>query len=94
MQSEKPIKLLIDQLMKDYDLTDKMAEQRVIHNWGDIVGTMISQHTSSVQITGNHLYVNVNSATLKSELQYHRSVMMGKVNNFIGKDLIKSITIR
>ncbi len=94
MQDEKPIKLLIDQLLKDYNLSDKMMEQKVVKNWATIVGQMIAQHTSKVQINQNELVVFVNSAVLKSELNYHRTTIIGKVNSYLGKELIKKISIR
>lgn len=79
--------------MKNYQLDERMRQKQVEQKWSEIVGDLIARHTSSVKLAESTLFVRVNSAPLKAELSYHRTVIRDKVNAFLGKDTIKEVRI-
>lgn len=80
--------------MDTYQLSDKQAEVHLTQNWSDVVGSMIASHTSKISIYRDKLYLTVNSAPLKSELNYHKNTLVSKVNTFLGKEIIKEIIVQ
>ena len=69
-------------------------ELKIWNNWPEIVGTVIAKNTNKLQLKGNTLYIYVESAPLKSELTFHRSVILQKINTFFGKQIVKEINIK
>jgi len=92
--NEKPIKQVINELLDAYKLAGKMDELKISNNWAEIVGMVIAKNTSKIQLKGNTLYIYVESAPLKNELTFHRSVILQKINTFFNKEIVKEIHIR
>ena len=80
-------------MFSSYELGDKYDGVSVVNSWEQIVGTVIARKTKKVFISKGVLYLTVDSAPLKNELQYHKLVIIEKVNTFAGRDLIKDIKI-
>jgi len=91
---EKPIKQVINELLDAYKLSGKMDELNISSNWSEIVGTVIAKNTSKIQLKGSTLYIYVESAPLKNELTFHKSVILQKINAHFKKDIVKEIQIR
>jgi predicted nucleic acid-binding Zn ribbon protein len=91
---EKPIKQVINELFKTYKLTGKIDEMKIWSHWTEIMGTLIAKNTSKISLKGQTLLIYVESAPLKNELNYHRSVILQKVNTFFEKEIIKEIQIK
>jgi predicted nucleic acid-binding Zn ribbon protein len=92
--NEKPIKQVINDLFKTYKLTGKIDELKIWSHWAEIVGTVIAKNTHKIQLKGKLLYIYVESAPLKNELTYHRSVILQKINAFFERELINEIHIK
>jgi len=93
MSDEQPLKKLIQVMMKNYQLDERMRQKQVEQKWPEIVGELIAKHTASVNISETTLFVRVNSAPLKAELSFHRTLIKDKVNAFLGADTIKEVRI-
>lgn len=91
MEDEKKLKDLVKSLFKSYKLGDKFDEVGVVNSWEQIVGGMIAQKTEKLYIRDKVLYLTLKSAPLKNELRYHKLVLIEKVNNFAGREMIKDI---
>jgi len=91
---EITLKDAITQLLRTYQLEDKLIEHRLIANWEVVVGTMISRHTKDIWIKDGKLFVKLDSATIRQELTYHRSKMLELLNESVGKNLITDIVLR
>ena len=70
---------------------DKFDEIGVVNSWEQIAGKMIAQKTTKLFINKKILYLTISSAPLKTELRYHKLVLIEKVNKFAGKELITDI---
>lgn len=93
MEDEKHLKDLVKNLFKSYDLSDKFDAVGVVNSWEQIAGRMIAQKTKKLFINKEIMYLTVDSAPLKNELNYHKLVLIEKVNSFAGRDIIKDIHI-
>jgi predicted nucleic acid-binding Zn ribbon protein len=91
---EKPIKQVINELFSTYKLKGKMDELNIWTNWPEIMGTVIAKNTNKIQLRGQVLSIFVESAPLKNELTFHRSVIIQKINTFFNKQIVTEIQIR
>lgn len=91
---EKPIKQVINELLSTYNLNGKIDELKVWNNWHDIVGTVIAKNTTKIQLKGGQLMIFIESASLKNELSFHRSVILQKINAYFEKQIVKEILIK
>lgn len=78
-------------LFKSYKQGDKYEEISLLNSWEKVVGKMIAQKTTKVFINKKVLYLTLSSAPLKSELRFHKLVLIDKVNSYAKKDLITDI---
>lgn len=91
---EKPIKQVINDLLDAYKLGGKLDELKIVNNWAEIVGLVIAKNTIKLQLKGNILWIFVESAPLKNELSFHRSIIVQKINAFFNREIVKEIIIK
>lgn len=61
------------------------ARQRACSMWGDIVGVNINRHTTRRYVTDSGvMHVYLNSAPLKADLQYARTMLIRQLNEHSG----------
>lgn len=94
MEDERVLKDLIEQMMDDYQLKGKLQEKNLNRDWSKIVGDMIAKNTKSVKKYKDTLYVEVSSPALKTELNYLKSTILEKINQYFGDETIRHIQIK
>ena len=91
---EEPIKSVIARLLKAYRLQGKMDEMTLRTAWEKLMGTAIANRTTKIYLSKNTLFVNINSAALKQELNYSRGKIMELVNKELEREIVKEVVIR
>ena len=91
---ERPLGELIRKMLDSNNLSDKMTEKKIVGQWAEIVGELIASKTDDIYVSGQSLFVKVTSAPLKEELQFHKKLIIEKVNTFAGREFILQIIIR
>ncbi len=86
-----PMKDLVDRFLRAYRLDGKMDEMNIINNWEEIMGKAIANRTKSVRIHEKVLYLEMDSAVMRDELQQSKSLLILRVNEYAGKDLIINV---
>jgi predicted nucleic acid-binding Zn ribbon protein len=94
VNNEKPIKIILGELLKSYNLQDKVDELSLKTEWEKIVGGVIARRTQKIYVKQGNLFVWVDSAPLKQELGYHKDMIIERINATIGKQFIKDIIIK
>ena len=90
-RKEQTIGAAIKEWLKANDLEEKWDETRLLEEWDQVVGPIISKHTTSKRIDKSVLYIRLDSASLRHELGYARDKLKKQLNNLAGKELIKTI---
>ena len=85
---------IITRLLKAENLEEKFDEQRVAALWPEIVGQGINRYTVNIYVRGAVLYVTISSAPLRNELMLNRSRLVDRINDFIGKRVIREVVFR
>lgn len=66
----------------------------VLHAWEGIMGQGVNRYTTSVELKGDVLHVQLSSSVLREELSYGKTKIIQIMNEALGRPLIKSIVLR
>jgi predicted nucleic acid-binding Zn ribbon protein len=84
----------IDAFLKKYHLKDAYTHMQIATIWNKTVGKIIALYTKKVELSNNILTVYITSPIVKNELRISKSKLIVRLNEKIGKELIKEIIIR
>ena len=94
MSKKTPLKKTIDQLLRAYGYQDQLDEIEIIKVYEELVGIMFANHTLKIAVKNRKLYVKLDSASLKQELNYVKEGVVEKLNSRLGRNLIDKIVLR
>lgn len=94
LSNGRPLKEVVMEILRKYRLEDHLDETRVLENWGKICGSMIAAHTTQLSVKNGILFVSVDSAALRQELQYQKDKLLEKLNKEAGRSLIGNIIFK
>jgi len=94
MSKEKPLKKVIDKLLRAYGYQDQLDEIDLIKAYENIAGKMFANHTKNIYFKDKKLYVYLDSAALKQELSYMKEPIVLKLNQIIGRRIVDDIIIK
>lgn len=89
--NEYKLKDAIELLLKTYKIDEKLDEKKLIGSWNNIMGKMISKHTTDIYIKNKQLNVHLDSAALKNELLLSKSKIIQLLNESAGKEVITDV---
>lgn len=90
--STKQISSVLDDFFEQNPvLADKLAETRLMDSWNTVFGASVSRFTNNIYVKKRILYVKLTSSVLKSELMLCREQMIGRLNNYAGRNVIDNI---
>ena len=62
--------------------------------WEAIMGKTVARYTDKIQVIGDKLIITTSVAPLKNELKYQKDKIMQRVNEAMGKGIIKEVIIQ
>ena len=62
--------------------------------WGEIMGKTIAKYTEEIKIINDTLFITTHVAPLKQELLFQKEKIKLRVNEALGKNVIKEIVIK
>lgn len=77
--------------LKRLDLSPRLEEYGVWPVWDEIVGATIARNAQPEKIRNGTLFVKVSSSTWMQELQYMKEMISEKLNQNLGKEVVKNI---
>jgi hypothetical protein len=81
----------IQGLLKSFRLEDKFKETELIISWEKIMGPTIARRTRKIFIRDRKLFVKLNSAPLKNELNMSKSKILALLFNEFESAIIDEI---
>lgn len=93
VKNEVTIAKALDMMVDDLKLRSKLNESRIRDGWAEIMGKPIAKYTSSVALRDGKLYIKIDSAALKQELNYSRDKIMELFNKELGPNVVKDVVI-
>jgi len=85
---------ILDEALKSMQIDGKLYETRLINAYPEMVGSGIAAHTKNLYIQRSILYVKIDSAVIRNELQMMRQSLIEHLNKQVGHETIKDIVFR
>lgn len=85
---------IVDQFMREQQLDTQLDRCRAASLWRQIVGDGINRYTVSRRVDGSVMTVQISSAPLRAELAFHRSTLVRRINEALGREVITDIVFR
>ncbi len=92
--NEQPLGEVIEELLRRYNLKDQWDATRVVQSWENIVGSYIASHTTDIHLNKGVLFVYLDSDALRNELLYAKTLLIGKLNEVAGYNIVDDIVLR
>jgi predicted nucleic acid-binding Zn ribbon protein len=93
-KEETPLKKTIDQLLRAYGYQDQLDEIQLIKIYKELVGQVFANHTQKIGYKNRILYVKLDSASLKQELNYVKEGLVENINRRVGRKVVDKIVIK
>ena len=89
----QPLGDLVREFFELHKGPDYLDEMKAVNSWGQVVGSFIASHTIDLCLRNNVLFVRVDSDVLRNELSYSKSELIGKLNDLVGKVVVKEMVL-
>ncbi len=83
----------IQQLLNRYHLKAKFDEANLLSSWERLAGKPVAKRTKKLYIRGKVLFVELESPSMKNDLNLHKSQIIEILQKEFGKDVVKEIVI-
>lgn len=90
----RPLKEIIEEVLKNSGIGQKLKERELIRQWDEVVGITIARSTESIYISDRKLVVKVRSSVIRNELTMIREGLRIELNRRSGQVLIDEIVIK
>ena len=90
----KNIGQIINDLLKKENLDVALDEHRASALWPQIMGDGINRYTIKRYVKDGIMTVHLSSAALKSELMLNRDTIIKRINEALGRDIIREIIFK
>ena len=90
--------MLLTDVLKEYKkemgIENRLREVELINSWEEIAGKAIAKRTSKVYIKGGVLYIHLTSSVVRNELMMIREVLIQRLNEKAGNEMVKSVVLK
>jgi len=87
----KTVGEIVQQVLKEEHLDVALDEHRACALWPQIVGQGINRYTVRRSVAGGVMTVWMTSAPLRAELMMRRMDIVARINEALGREVIKDI---
>lgn len=82
---------LLPDFLRRQGLESPLRQRRLLTSWNDVVGEPIARYTSERFIKNQTLFVKVNNPALRADLSMGRSILVKRLNECAGAQVIVDI---
>jgi predicted nucleic acid-binding Zn ribbon protein len=90
----KALNELLQDVFSAQNLDQHLHEMQLMDAWEEVVGSAVKRFTKKLYVKDKVLFVSMTSSVARQELQMRRAVLLEKLNNKIGLEVIKDIIFR
>ena len=92
--NDHSLKEVINDLLKEYRLSDKLKELKIIESWPKIVGKIIAKHSTGIYLRDKKLYITLDNAAIREELLFARTKLLKSINKLVGENYVEEIILK
>lgn len=93
MQEDRTVDYYMQRFLRRYEMGELASQMKVERVYRALVGDLISRLTTSIVFTGGTLRLRLLSAALRQELTMRRESLRQRINESLGNESVKKITI-
>ncbi len=82
---------ILDEYFQQEGLKEKVRDQKILDAWSLLVGTGVAEVSRPLRVRDRVLHVQVANSVWLQELQFHKKLIMEKVNGFAGENFIRDV---
>lgn len=90
-KEDQKIGEIIDKMFKAYGLSDKMKEMDIVNGWEELMGKAVANRTEKVFVSNKVLHIKLSSSVMRDELSYGKQVIIERVNQKAGEQMITDV---
>jgi len=79
--------------LKESRVGDQLQAFQIQDAWETLVGKTIARYTDSVRLQGDKLFIHTQVGPLRNELQFQRTTILQKVNEWLGSPIVREVII-
>ena len=83
----------IKEMLKKYNLEQKVTVTEIYQSWEKIMGPSINRHTQSIELRDKVLVIRLDSSAMRHELSFAKSKIVEKINEHIGHHVIDDVLL-
>lgn len=87
----KSIQELLPEILRHEGLETPLRQQRLLSSWDEVVGQSLASYTGERFIKNQTLFVKVNNPALRADLTMGRSMLIRRLNEKAGAQVIVDI---
>lgn len=91
---DQPLHQVLQELIRTMRWTAQLNNVRIKEIWKTVMGDIVARHTSNLRLREKTLFVNLDSAPLRSELVYAREKIRQMLNQELGGDYLQEVVIQ
>lgn len=84
---------IVYRCLREQGLETPLNEFRLIQAWNAVLGKTVSRYTRNLEIHNQTLFVTTSSSSLKNEIMMRRSDLVKALNEYVGAQVICSISV-
>ncbi len=85
---------IVDEVYAVYGMKGAQEEHRALKVWQNVVGETIAKMTEVEKFVKGILYVRVLSPSWRNELSFRKKNIIGRLNEAVGKSMVKDIVFK
>ncbi|MFC1786377.1 DciA family protein [Candidatus Neomarinimicrobiota bacterium] len=85
------LKIAIDSMLRKFGIDNAIAQNNALNIWNEIVGETVAKNTEPDRVEHGVIIIKVSSPTWRQELYFQKKEIIQKINNKIGKNVIRDI---
>ncbi len=78
-------------MLRKFGIDNAIAQNKALNIWSEIVGVSVSKNTVAEKVEHGVIIVKVSSPVWRQELYFQKKDIVKKINNSIGKNVIRDI---
>ncbi|MGB5927245.1 MAG: DUF721 domain-containing protein [Cyclobacteriaceae bacterium] len=87
------MKEAMNELLNVYRLNSRYSQTHLKTNWHEVAGKTIAGRTSKIFFKKDVMFIEVSSAPLKQQMNYGKDILLTRIKEKYGPDLVKEIVL-
>jgi predicted nucleic acid-binding Zn ribbon protein len=85
---------ILAELVARLGIGPRLLEEKAIEAWAELAGPSIISVTDSVRVKSGRMLIKITSPTWRYELSLQREEWRGKINEYVGEDVVREVVFR